>query len=218
MTNIWTKIALAAIAVLIVAAAFVAWRSDLRMRAELNAKIRSQEKIIADLDAKQRTRAAGLAQTLKRLDQQKHAVKTPAQILKQLPSVLPLPVPLVPSPVGAMLQPPEAQAPPQQALPGAPKSLLPTGPPVPTGRLNLPPEDLKPLYDFAIECQACQARLAAAQADLSDERSKTAALSRERDDALRAARGGSPWRRIGRAAKWFAIGAVAGAVAAKAAR
>ena len=50
------------------------------------------------------------------------------------------------------------------------------------------------------------------------EQSKTEALSRERDDALRAARGGSLLHRVARAAKWFLIGAAAGAVAAKYAR
>jgi hypothetical protein len=80
----------------------------------------------------------------------------------------------------------------------------------------IPAEDLKPLYDFALDCKACQAKLAAAQGDISDEKTKTAALTRERDDALRIARGGTVWRRIVRAAKWFAIGAAAGAVAAHA--
>ena len=60
-------------------------------------------------------------------------------------------------------------------------------------------------------------RLSAAEGDLTDERKKTAALTHERDDALRIARGGSAWHRIGRAAKWLLIGAAAGAVAAKAA-
>jgi len=56
-----------------------------------------------------------------------------------------------------------------------------------------------------------------AQADLTDEKTKTAALSKERDHALQIARGGSPFRRIARAAKWFLIGAAAGAIAAKSA-
>ena len=86
------------------------------------------------------------------------------------------------------------------------------------GAAVIPAEDLKPLYDFAIDCKACQAKLSAAQNDLIDERKKTAALAHERDDALRFARGGSAWRRIGRAAKWFLLGAAAGAVAAKVAR
>jgi len=60
--------------------------------------------------------------------------------------------------------------------------------------------------------------LGAAQADLADEKLKSQALGRERDDVLQAARGGSVLRRIARAVKWFAIGAAAGAIAARATR
>jgi len=81
----------------------------------------------------------------------------------------------------------------------------------------IPAEALKPLYDFTIDCKACQAKLTAAQADLTDEKTKTAALAKERDHALQIARGGSPFRRIARAAKWFVIGAAAGAITAKSA-
>ena len=83
------------------------------------------------------------------------------------------------------------------------------------GSLTLPVKDLKPLYDFATDCKACKVQLTAAQADLKDEKTKTAALGTERDAALRAARGGSVLRRVARAAKWFAIGAAVGAAAAK---
>ena len=88
----------------------------------------------------------------------------------------------------------------------------------PANQVILPSQDLKPLYDFALDCKACQARLAASQADLADEKTKTVSLTRERDAALHAAKGGSLLRRVARAAKWFAIGAAAGALAAKAAR
>jgi len=81
----------------------------------------------------------------------------------------------------------------------------------------IPGEDLKPLYDFTIDCKACQSKLTAAQADLTDEKTKTAALTKQRNHALQIARGGSPFRRIGRAAKWFLFGAAAGAIAAKSA-
>ena len=80
----------------------------------------------------------------------------------------------------------------------------------------LPLADLKPLYDFTLDCQACQSKLAAAQSDLTDERAKTATLTRERNEAVRAAKGGSTLRRMARAAKWFALGAAAGAIAATA--
>ena len=36
----------------------------------------------------------------------------------------------------------------------------------------LPAADLKPLYDFALDCKACQTKLAAAQSDLTDEKTK----------------------------------------------
>jgi len=51
---------------------------------------------------------------------------------------------------------------------------------------------------------------------IADERSKTAALTKERDDAIRIAKGGSAWHRITRAAKWFLLGAAAGAIIATA--
>ena len=62
-----------------------------------------------------------------------------------------------------------------------------------------PGQDLKPLYDFALDCQECRAKLQAAQGDLLDERAKTKTLTKERDDALHAANGGSVLARIARA-------------------
>lgn len=85
----------------------------------------------------------------------------------------------------------------------------------PNPKVQLPAEDLKPLYDFAVDCRECQAQLAAAEGNLKNEQTKTQALSRERDVALQAAQGGSVFRRVVRAAKWSVIGAAAGAVAAK---
>ena len=78
--------------------------------------------------------------------------------------------------------------------------------------------DSKPLYDYALACKACQAQLAPTQGDLRDEKAKTQALGRERDAALRVARGGSVLQRVVRAAKWFVVGAAAGAAVSKFAR
>jgi hypothetical protein len=69
-----------------------------------------------------------------------------------------------------------------------------------------------------LDCKACQAKLTAAQSDLADEKSKSATLTKSRDAAVKAANGGSILQRTLRAAKWFAIGAAAGALAAKAHR
>jgi hypothetical protein len=80
---------------------------------------------------------------------------------------------------------------------------------------QIPAADLKPLYDYILDCKACQAKLTAAQSDLTDEKTKTATLTKSRDDALRAAKGGSLLQRTARALKWFALGAAAGAIATK---
>jgi hypothetical protein len=182
------------IAFLLALAVFFSWRADRRDRSQLESELASTKQLLAAGDARQRDRDNQLAQTLATLAAEKRTIVTPAQIIRDLPAQLPLPSPIV-----------------LQSAPALPNS------PTPKANAVIPAEDLKPLYDFAIDCKTCQAKLATAQSDLTDERQKTAALTHERDDALRIARGGNAWRRITRAAKWFLIGAAAGAVAAKAA-
>ncbi len=80
---------------------------------------------------------------------------------------------------------------------------------------EIPEADLKPLYDYVQDCRACQAQLAAANATLKDEQARSAALARERDAAVTAAKGGSLWRQLKRNAKWLTIGAAAGVVLAR---
>jgi hypothetical protein len=216
---------------------FFAWREDRRDRAQLATQLATAQQSIADAASRQKDRDTLLNQTLAQLAAQKHAAVTPEQILRALPQALFLPVPITarsansarePN-VGARLSasPSDARATDSvsrgaadaQAGSGLPAN-LPYNP-IPNAAAPsdaiLPAADLKPLYDFALDCKACQAKLAAAQSDLSDEKAKTAALTKERDAAMRAAKGGSVLRRIERAAKWFVVGAVAGAVAAKAA-
>jgi hypothetical protein len=83
---------------------------------------------------------------------------------------------------------------------------------------KIPAVDIRPLFDYILDCKACQTKLAASQADLADEKSKSATLTKSRDDALRAAKGGSLWKRTVLAMKWFALGAAAGAIAVKTVR
>ena len=78
---------------------------------------------------------------------------------------------------------------------------------------ELPPADLKPLYDYVQDCRACQAELAVAKQNAADDAAKIAALTAERDAAITASKGGTFWRRLRRNAMWFAIGAAAGSVA-----
>jgi type II secretory pathway pseudopilin PulG len=78
---------------------------------------------------------------------------------------------------------------------------------------QIPSADLKPLYDYVQDCRACQAQLAAAKQNSSDDAAKIAALIRERDAAITASKGGTFWRRLRRNAEWFAVGAALGAAA-----
>jgi hypothetical protein len=193
----------------LIAAIFFAWREDRRDRIQLAAQLTAAQQALNAADARQHDRDAQLQQSLAAIAAQKRLVQTPSQILAGLPHELPLPTPFV------LEQKPLPDNP--AAKPGG-NSQSERGAAGLATQVVIPPEDLKPLYDFTLDCKACQAKLAAAQGDLADERTKTAALAKERDAALRAAKGGSLLRRIGRAAKWFAIGAAAGALAAKSAR
>jgi hypothetical protein len=79
---------------------------------------------------------------------------------------------------------------------------------------QIPAADLKPLYDYMQDCRACQAQLAAAKQNQIDDATKIAALNRERDAAVTAAKGGTFLRRLRRNAAWFVAGAALGAAAA----
>jgi septal ring factor EnvC (AmiA/AmiB activator) len=191
------KLAAFLVAVILCVALFEAWRADQRDHAQLAAELAATKQLLAAADARQHDRDTQLTQTLAALATEKRTIITPAQIIHDLPRDLPLPAPII-----------------LQSAPAAPAT--PGQPPAAPTQAIIPAKDLKPLYDFALDCKACQAKLADAQGNLADEQKKTAALTLERDQALRIARGGSAWRRIGRAAKWFAIGAAAGAVLSRA--
>jgi hypothetical protein len=202
-TRLWLRLAEFLIIATLGVAGLAAWRSDRRDRAQLAADLAAAKQLLAQADARQHDRDAHLLQTLASIAAEKRNVTTPAQIVREFPQQIPLPSPIA-------LQPaPRSEG----EEPGHPAKKT----PVPTQAV-IPGEDLKPLYDFTLDCKACQAKLAASQGDLTDERAKTAVLTRERDEAVRAAKGGSLLRRITRNAKWVAIGAAAGAIAAKAHR
>jgi hypothetical protein len=83
---------------------------------------------------------------------------------------------------------------------------------------QIPAADLKPLFDYVQDCRACQAQLAAAKQNSSDDAAKIAALTRERDAAITASKGGTFWRQLRHNALWLAVGAGIGAAAAAAHR
>ncbi len=201
----WIQAAAVLIALVAGVTVYFAWRGAQREQAQLKSELRATQKALTDADARQKARNEDLAKILAGFNAKKATVQKPEQIVKALPDVLPLPTPILDSTAGSV---------------GAAKAPAggKAGVATPNSNVLLPTADLKPLYDYAVDCQECQAQLAAAQGNLKDEQTKTQALSKERDTALQAAKGGSVLRRVARAAKWFVIGAAAGAVAAKLAR
>lgn len=240
-TRIYLRLAEILAAAALAAIVIGAWRAERRDSAQLTADLAAAKQSLAQADARQHQRDAQLLQTLATFAAEKRNITTPAQIVRDLPQQIPLPSPITlqsdPCAPGHASGESFASTPSKKKQstltpPAAPCSSGPLlGPegldstrstssklgakPVETNAV-VPAEDLKPLYDFAIDCKACQAKLAAAQADLTDERAKAVVLTHERDEAVHVAKGGNLLRRIARNAKWLAIGALAGAVAAKA--
>jgi type II secretory pathway pseudopilin PulG len=211
----WIKLGAVVIVAVLAASVFFAWRDARREQAALQAELKTTQQALAEATARQASRDAAVNDLVAGLKKKEAAVQKPAQVVAALPDVITLPAPITidaewpASDPSASLRAGDGPYTGKNAISDADRV---------QPKVNFPAGDLKPLYDFALECKACQAKLAAAQGDLADEKVKSQALGRERDDALRAAKGGSVLRRIARAAKWFAIGAAAGAIAAKAAR
>jgi hypothetical protein len=87
----------------------------------------------------------------------------------------------------------------------------------PQSAAEIPAADLAPLYNYVQDCRACQLQLTAAKQNATDDAAKIRALTRERDAAVTAAKGGPFWLRLKRNAHWLAIGAAVGAVSSAAA-
>ncbi|MGC2530377.1 MAG: hypothetical protein WA639_21730 [Candidatus Acidiferrum sp.] len=227
LSRIWLKLAEILVPVILAITIYVSWQADRRDRAQLATQLAAAQKTITDAATSQHDRDTLLNQTLAQLAAQKQAAVTTAQLLKDLPKALSLPAPITLQTQSSTSVPPNAAAKPgsgpssKKSGAAAPTDFTPTNPIPKPGQpadAILPAADLKPLYDFALDCKACLAKLTAAQSDLTDEKTKTAALTKERDAAVTAAKRGTVLHRILRAAEWFAIGAAAGAVAAKATR
>jgi hypothetical protein len=192
-------LALAALA--IIGASWIGAREEgIRLKATLDA----QNAVIADAGKREAARDAALKDSLAAVEDLRKRTQTPQEAVRALPQVLPLPQPITLNLPAAV-----ASADPSKA------GLKPDSPVPQTA--TIPAADLKPLFDFAATCKECQQKLAAAEADKADDAVKIGALTKERNEAVTAAKGGSKWQRIKRAGKWFVIGAAAGALAAKAA-
>jgi hypothetical protein len=199
---------------------FAAWRAERNDRAKLAAELASAQQSLTQAADRQQSRDADLLRTLASIAAQKREIQTPAQILQALPQQIPLPQAIT----QALTQGPIAVSPSGGAQVASTVDSPKENPAKPTKsaasepQMTIPTADLKPLYDFALDCKACQAKLTTAQSDLADQKLIAATLTKERDDAVRVAKGGSPFQRFARAAKWLLIGAAAGTLAARATR
>jgi len=202
-TKLYLRVAAILAAATVGTILLVTWRANRHDTDQLTSDLAAAKQSLAQADARQHERDKQLLQTLAALAAEKRNTTTSAQIALDLPRQIPLP-----SPITLQTKPQTIAAEPNTAGKQSPAP----------DQAVMPIEDLKPLYDFAIDCKACQVKLDAAQADLRDERAKAVLLTHERDEAVHVAKGGSVLRRIARDAKWLAIGALAGAVAAKAGR
>jgi hypothetical protein len=216
------RVAALAIAVALAAAAigFRSWLDARDDRAQMAATIASQNSIISAAEKREQDRAQQLADTLKQIAVLKTSVQTPQQVIREIPQYLPpLPEPLqtiAPKPsAGAPSQSGQpAQPAPQAAATGSASAEAKAGQQLPAAPdVRVPSADLKPLFDYVQDCRACQAKLAAAQQDAQDERTKNSALTKERDAAVKAAKGGSVWTRTVRVVKWVAVGFAVGYLA-----
>jgi len=172
-----------------------AWRLARHDSKQLAATLAVQNTVIEQAGDREKQRDSQLAAALAAIQAQKQTVKSPQQAAKQLPSVLP------PLPLPVTIHDPNLSVPPP---PGEPLSTT----------ISVPQPDLVPLYDDLQDCRATAVQNGALKKDLSDEKTRSAALLHERDAATAVAHGGSFFQRLKRAAKWFAIGVATGAVAA----
>jgi hypothetical protein len=226
------------VALLLGAMSIHAWLASRDEQQRLASTLASQKQLLDAADARERSRETALDATLAQVEQLKRTTQTPEQILRDLPKYLRLPQPirLAPSSAAnpsAMRQgtgasanrdiQPESVAtdgprdpPAKSAAPGSLPASVPGAfsdlPSAPSAQI--PVADLKPLYDYVQDCRACQAQLAAAKQNQTDDATKIAALTRERDAAITASKGGSFLRRLRRNAIWFGAGAAIGAAAA----
>lgn len=192
MSFSWRQYVLPAAAIVGLAGAGIEFASWLRAHdawVRLEQELKDHDARIAQIESRQETREKETTQKVRAIERNKKEVRTPEQIIARLPEYLPLP-----------------EAPVLVTPPATPEELK------PRPQLILPPEDIKPLYDFAADCASSKVKLATCEANLADEKEIGKELREERDSAVKAAKGGRGfWSNVKTALKWMAIGgAIAG--------
>jgi hypothetical protein len=181
------------IGILLVAVAIAtgAWMGSRTDTAKLKTTLTAEHSLIEQAANREQDRDKLLASAVDSIKAQMRQVRTASQAAKAIPSLLPeLPQPLV--------------IPSTNVPPATPDTDTQPAP------LNIPADDVKPLYDHLQNCRICAMERDTAKQDLADQQARNVALAKERDAAVTASKGGTLWNRAKRAAKWFSIGVVVG--------
>ncbi len=167
------------------------WLQEHDARVKAETQTGQQQKQIDGLKQQQIDAQNTLSQKLASLEKARQTPATATQLVSDASNLLPgLPVPL------------QVQtAPKDPGLPDAPA----------TQTVVIPAADFKSIRDAQVTCEENTAKLTSCQT-LGDESKQQLQLTeQQRDEWKTAANGGSVWHRALGAAKWFAVGAGAGA-------
>jgi hypothetical protein len=94
LSKLWLHLATVVLVLALGAALFLSWRADLLNRAQLASELAATKQLVTAADVRQHDRDTQLQQTLAALATEKRTVVTRAQIVKDLPSAIPLPAPI----------------------------------------------------------------------------------------------------------------------------
>jgi hypothetical protein len=140
------------------------------------------------------------------IEQLKKQAQTPQQIVREIPQVISLPVPIRTEEAESRTQeagkaPGHAFSPLSSSPSTSPGQALPEAP-APQSSIVIPPEDVKPLFDRLADCKAMETQISACRQNYLD-------MKKERDLAAKA-RTGSWWQRAKQVGIGIAIGSLVG--------
>lgn len=166
---------------------------EAKARAALDAELKAENGQLADLNARMAASDKQAQATLAARQAAAAKVKTPAQAIAALPTVVGLPKPII-------LQGPETTV-----------AMVP-------GDAILPKADILPLFQKLENCKEHDILLGECQIDRQTLRTETDLLTKERDQAVSTVKGGTFWTRFKHNAKWVAVVAGTGFAAYEAGR
>lgn len=229
MTRKTIEIVAGVTAVALLLMSLQAWRAQREEARKLNTALDAQQKLINQADGREAEREQSLKTALSEIAKLKAHTRTPAEVLKELPKYLSLPQPIVANRSlkeqmnGEMVPKPNEQLTdsPDAGVAGtdstAPRRASNSAGPTQSTKessIEIPEQDLRPLFKFVQDCRVCEAKLDAAQSDAADQNAKITALTRQRDLTLNSAKGGTVWVRLRSHLRWLAAGAALGFFAA----